>query len=452
MGSRIACHFAGIGVEVLLLDIAPTTLTDAETAKGRSLTSKQVRNRIVNDALQATLKSKPSAVYTKSVTNRITTGNIDDDLPQIATCDWVIEVIVERLDIKQQLFEKIERYRKPGSLITSNTSGIPIRLMNEGRSEDFRKHFCGTHFFNPPRYLRLLEIIPGPDTRPEVLDFLSDYGSRHLGKVTVLCKDTPAFIANRVGVFGFMAVFKAMQDLGLNIDETDLLTGTIMGRPKSATFRTGDVVGLDTLVMVAKNLPANVPEDEAKHLFTVPDFVEKMLANKWLGDKTGQGFYKKVKGETGKEILTLDPTTMEYRPKIKTKFATVEAAKQIDDLKQRLAALYAGSDKAGEFYRLFHHMLFSYISNRVPEITDDLYKIDDALKAGFGWDIGAFESWDALGVRRTMNKVLAAGLPVAPWVQEMVQNGNNAFYKTENGRKLYYNISTKSYQPIQPER
>jgi 3-hydroxyacyl-CoA dehydrogenase len=448
MGSRIACHFAGIGVEVLLLDIAPTTLTDAETAKGRSLTSKQVRNRIVNDALQATLKSKPSAVYTKSVTNRITTGNIDDDLPQIATCDWVIEVIVERLDIKQQLFEKIERYRKPGSLITSNTSGIPIRLMNEGRSEDFRKHFCGTHFFNPPRYLRLLEIIPGPDTRPEVLDFLSDYGSRHLGKVTVLCKDTPAFIANRVGVFGFMAVFKAMQDLGLNIDETDLLTGTIMGRPKSATFRTGDVVGLDTLVMVAKNLPANVPEDEAKHLFTVPDFVEKMLANKWLGDKTGQGFYKKVKGETGKEILTLDPTTMEYRPKIKTKFATVEAAKQIDDLKQRLAALYAGSDKAGEFYRLFHHMLFSYISNRVPEITDDLYKIDDALKAGFGWDIGAFESWDALGVRRTMNKVLAAGLPVAPWVQEMVQNGNNAFYKTENGRKLYYNISTKSYQPI----
>lgn len=448
MGSRIACHFAGIGVEVLLLDIAPSTLTDAETAKGWSLTSKPVRNRIVNDALQATLKSKPSAVYTKSVSNRITTGNIDDDLPQIATCDWVIEVIVERLDVKQQLFEKIERYRKPGSLITSNTSGIPIRLMNEGRSEDFRRHFCGTHFFNPPRYLRLLEIIPGPDTRPDVLDFLSDYGSRHLGKVTVLCKDTPAFIANRVGVFGFMAVFKAMQDLGLNIDETDLLTGTIMGRPKSATFRTGDVVGLDTLVMVAKNLPANVPDDEAKHLFAIPDFVEKMLANKWLGDKTGQGFYKKTKSEKGKEILTLDPTTMEYRPKVKTKFATVEAAKQIDDLKQRLAALYAGSDKAGEFYRQFHHMLFSYISNRVPEITDDLYKIDDALKAGFGWDIGAFESWDALGVRRTMNKVLAAGLPVAPWVQEMVQNGNNAFYKTENGRKLYYDIKTKSYQPI----
>ncbi len=262
MGSRIACHFAGIGVEVLLLDIAPSTLTDAETAKGWSLTSKPVRNRIVNDALQATLKSKPSAVYTKSVSNRITTGNIDDDLPQIATCDWVIEVIVERLDVKQQLFEKIERYRKPGSLITSNTSGIPIRLMNEGRSEDFRRHFCGTHFFNPPRYLRLLEIIPGPDTRPDVLDFLSDYGSRHLGKVTVLCKDTPAFIANRVGVFGFMAVFKAMQDLGLNIDETDLLTGTIMGRPKSATFRTGDVVGLDTLVMVAKNLPAR-PEATA---------------------------------------------------------------------------------------------------------------------------------------------------------------------------------------------
>lgn len=453
MGSRIACHFAGIGVQVLLLDIAPATLTDAEAARGLSLTQKQVRNRIVNDALQATLKSKPSAVYNKEVAKRIAVGNIDDDLPKIADCDWVMEAIVERLDIKQQLFEKIEQYRKQGTLITSNTSGIPIHLMNEGRSEDFRAHFCGTHFFNPPRYLRLLEIIPGPDTKQEVLDILADYGSRHLGKITVLCKDTPAFIANRVGVFGFMAVFKAMQDLGLNIDEVDALTGTVMGRPKSATFRTGDVVGLDTLVMVAKNLPANVPHDEMKHLFTVPPFIDTMLANKWLGDKTGQGFYKKVKtkgadGSSKSEIHTLNLQTMEYAPKVKTKFATVEAAKQIDDLKQRLAALYSGGDKAGEFYRQFHHLLFAYISNRIPEISDELYRIDDALKAGFGWDIGAFESWDALGVKRVLGKMKEAGMQVAPWVQQMLDKGFTSFYKTENGRRLYYDLRTQSYLPI----
>jgi len=447
MGSRIACHFAGIGVQVLLLDIVPRALTDAETAKGLTLESKQVRNRIVNDALQATLKSKPSAVYTRNVAARVTTGNIDDDLHRIADCDWIMEVVIERLDIKQQLFEKIEQYRKPGTLISSNTSGIPIRLMNEGRSEDFRRHFCGTHFFNPPRYLRLLEIIPGPDTKPEVIDFLSDYGSRHLGKSTVVCKDTPAFIANRVGVFGFMAVFKAMQDLDLNIDEVDSLTGTIMGRPKSATFRTGDVVGLDTLVMVAKNLPANVPDDEAKDIFTVPPFIDTMLANKWLGDKTGQGFYKKVKGEK-KEILTLNLKTMEYGPKVKTKFATIEAAKPIDDLKQRLVALYSGGDKAGAFYRQFHHLLFAYISNRIPEISDELYKIDDALKAGFGWEIGAFESWDALGVKRVLGKMKEAGMHVAPWIDEMLAAGITTFYKTENGKKLYYDQQSKSYRPV----
>src|ERR1700744_1542022 len=294
MGSRIACHFAGIGVQVLLLDIAPPALSDAEQAKGLTLNDKQVRNRIVNDALQATLKSKPSAVYTKSVAGKIKTGNIDDDLPKIADSDWIIEVVVERLDIKQKIFDQVEKYRKPGTLITTNTSGIPIHLMSEGRSEDFQQNFCGTHFFNPPRYLRLLEIIPDPKTKPEVIDFLMDYGERFLGKTTVLCKDTPAFIANRVGVFGFMAVFKAMQQLGLNVDEVDALTGPVLGRPKSATFRTGDVVGLDTLVHVAKDLPQNAPNDEAVDIFKLPPFLEKMIANKWLGDKTGQGFYKKV--------------------------------------------------------------------------------------------------------------------------------------------------------------
>jgi 3-hydroxyacyl-CoA dehydrogenase len=450
MGSRIACHFAGIGVQVLLLDIVPSALTDAEAAKGLSLADKQVRNRIVNDALQATLKSKPSAVYTKAVAALIRTGNIDDDLPQIASCDWIVEVVVERLDIKQKIFAQIERYRKPGSLVTSNTSGIPIHLMNEGRSEDFRQHFCGTHFFNPPRYLRLLELIPGPDTRQEVMGFLADYGSRFLGKTTVICKDTPAFIANRVGVFGFMAVFKVMQSLGMSVDEVDALTGTIMGRPKSATFRTGDVVGLDTLALVAKALPANVPNDEAKEIFALPPFVATMLDNKWLGDKTGQGFYKKMPAAKGSkpEILTLNLQTMEYGPKTKTKYATIEAAKPVDNLAKRLNILYNGTDKAGEFYKQFHHLLFAYISNRVPEISDELYKIDDALKAGFGWEIGAYESWDALGVKTVLNHMTTAGIQVAPWVQQMLDKGFTTFYKTENGQRYYYDQRTSAYQSM----
>ncbi|MBS1587296.1 MAG: 3-hydroxyacyl-CoA dehydrogenase/enoyl-CoA hydratase family protein [Bacteroidetes bacterium] len=475
MGSRIACHFAGIGVQVLLLDIVPGEPNDAEKAKGLTIESKQVRNRIVNDALQATLKSKPSAVYTKKVAELVKTGNIDDDLHLIAESDWIIEVVVERLDIKQKVFEKIEQYRKRGTLVTTNTSGIPIHLMSEGRSEDFQQNFCGTHFFNPPRYLRLLEIIPAPKTKPEVLDFLMDYGSRFLGKTTVLCKDTPAFIANRVGVFGFMAVFKAMQELGLNVDEVDLLTGPILGRPKSATFRTGDVVGLDTLVHVAKDLPANAPNDEAKDLFKMPPFLEKMLENKWLGDKTGQGFYKKVKvpanadkasftqspedrgdekkvstaaQNTKTEILTLDLNTMEYGPKRKTRFATIEAAKPIDDLEQRLKVLYTGQDKAGDFYRLVHHMMFAYSSNRIPEITDELYKIDDGLKAGFGWDMGAFESWDVLGVEKVLKNMDAAGIKVADWVTQMLEKGFKTFYKTENGQRKYYDIRTQSYQPL----
>lgn len=449
MGSRIACHFAGIGLQVLLLDIIPFELNAAEQAKGLTLGDKAVRNRIVNDALQATLKGKPSAVYTKDVAGNIQIGNLDDDIAKLADCDWIIEAVVEKLDIKQKVFEKIEQYRKQGTLITTNTSGIPIHMMCKGRSEDFRQHFCGTHFFNPPRYLRLLEIIPAPDTKQDVIDFLMLYGDKHLGKTTVLCKDTPAFIANRVGVFGFMAVFHAMQRLNLTVDEIDTLTGTMMGRPKSATFRTGDVVGLDTLVHVAKALPQNVPDDEAKEIFKLPTFLEKMVENKWLGDKTGQGFYKKVKGTNGKsDILTLNLQTMEYGPKVKTKFATLEAAKPIDDLAQRLKVLYAGQDKAGEFYKLFHHMLFAYAGNRIPEIADELYKIDDALKAGFGWEIGAFESWDVLGVVKVAEQMKTVGIAPAGWVDEMIAAGNTTFYKTENGQRKYYDVGTKTYKAI----
>src|SRR6476659_419501 len=286
MGSRIACHFAGIGIQVLLLDIVPKEASESK--------DKKLRNKIVNDSLQAAIKSNPSAVFYKDVVKKITTGNFDDDMKDIAACDWIIEVVVERLDIKSALYEKVEQFRKPCTLITSNTSGIPIHMLSEGRSEDFKKNFCGTHFFNPPRYLRLLEIIPTPDTDPSVVDFLMHYGDLYLGKTTVLAKDTPAFIANRIGVYGMMAIFGLIEKLGLSIDEVEALTGPIIGRPKSATFRTADVVGIDTLVNVAKGVAQNCPDDEAKEVFAIPAWLQKMVDNNWLGDKTGQGFFKKT--------------------------------------------------------------------------------------------------------------------------------------------------------------
>jgi len=439
MGSRIACHFAGVGLQVLLLDIQPKDLAaDAKPAE---------KNKIVNDALNAAVKSNPSPVYTKDVIKRIKTGNFTDNMKDIAGYDWVIEVVVERLDIKQSIFTEVEKYRKPGTLITSNTSGIPIHMMTEGRSEDFKKHFCGTHFFNPPRYLRLLEIIPTPFTDPEVVAFLMHYGDVTLGKTTVLAKDTPAFIANRIGVFGMMAIMNAMEQLQLNVDEIDALTGPVIGRPKSATFRTADVVGIDTLVKVAKGVYDNCPGDEAKEQFVIPAWLNKMVEHNWLGDKTGQGFFKKTKTATGeREILTLNLQTLEYGARQKPKFATLETAKPIEDLKQRLKALNAGTDKAGEFYRLFHYNLFSYISNRIPEISDELYRVDDGMMAGFGWEIGAFESWDTLGVAKTVEAMKAAGKTVAPWVEEMLAAGNNSFYKVENGKRYYYDINTKAYK------
>lgn len=441
MGSRIACHFAGIGVQVLLLDIVPK-----EAAENPD---KNVRNKIVNDALQAAIKSNPAPVFTKNVVKRISTGNFDDNMKDIASFDWIIEVVVERLDIKQKVFEQVEKYRKPGTLITSNTSGIPIHLMAEGRTDDFKKHFCGTHFFNPPRYLRLLEIIPTPHTDKAVIDFLMHYGDLYLGKTTVLCKDTPAFIANRIGVYGIMAIFKLVEKMALTIDEVDALTGPIIGRPKSATFRTADVVGIDTLVKVAKGVYDSCPNDEARDTFIIPSWIQKMVDNNWLGDKTGQGFFKKTKGGgSEKEILTLNLQTMEYGPRQKPKFPSVEAAKPIDDLKTRLKALYTGMDKAGEFYRHFHFGLFSYISHRIPEISDEIYRVDDAMMAGFGWEIGAFESWDVLGVENTAKKMQSSGYKVADWINEMIASGAKTFYKVENGTRQYYDVATKSYKPL----
>ncbi len=449
MGSRIACHFANIGVQVILLDIAPKELNDVEKAKGLTLEMPAVRNRIVNEALQTALKSNPSPIYRQSFAKLIATGNFDDDMKKIATCDWIIEVVVERLDIKKSVFEKVEQFRKPGTLITSNTSGIPIRLMTEGRSEDFQKHFCGTHFFNPPRYLKLLEIIPTDKTSKDVLDFFNDYGQRYLGKTVVNCKDTPAFIANRVGVYSIQALFHLVKQMGLTVEDVDKLTGPVLGRPKSATFRTCDVVGLDTLVHVANGVRDNCPNDEAKATFEITDYVQKMVDNKWLGDKTKQGFYKKTKNEKGEtEILSLDLNTLEYTPQKKSKFATLEATKSVDDLQKRLPMLYGGKDKAGEFYKKSFAGLFAYVSNRVPEISDNLYSIDDGMKAGFGWALGPFESWDIIGVEAGAKDAEANGHTLATWIKDMLAAGIKSFYKIEDGKKYYYDAATKAYKQV----
>lgn len=439
MGSRIACHFANIGVQVLLLDIVP---------KDAPANDKKARNKIVNDALAFALKSSPSPIYLKSFANRITTGNFEDDMPKIADYDWVIEVVVERLDIKKLVFDKVEQFRKPGTLVTSNTSGIPIHLMADGRSEDFKKHFCGTHFFNPPRYLKLFEVIPTKDTSTDVVDFLMLYGEKFLGKTTVLAKDTPAFIGNRIGVFSIMSLLHYVDKMGFTVEEVDKLTGPVIGHPKSATFRTNDVVGLDTMVHVANGLKENAPDDEANELFAIPGFVTEMVKNNWLGSKTGQGFYKKEKVKGENQFYALDLKTLEYKPSQKVKFATLETTKAIDNLKDRLKVLVAGKDKAGEFYRGTFYPLFAYSSNRIPEISDELYKIDDAMEAGFGWELGPFKKWDALGVADTVKAMEAAGGKPAQWVYDMLALGAESFYKLEDGKRLYYDIPSKSYKVI----
>jgi 3-hydroxyacyl-CoA dehydrogenase len=446
MGSGIACHFANIGVEVLLLDIVPRELNDKEKAKGLTLENSMVRNRLVNEALMTSLKSKPSPIYSQKFADRITTGNIEDDLHKIKDVDWVMEVVVERLDIKQQVFEKIEKYRTPGTLITSNTSGIPIKFMNEGRSEDFQKHFAVTHFFNPPRYLKLFEVVPGPKCTQEVTDFLMIYGDKFLGKTSVLAKDTPAFIGNRIGIFGIMSLFHVVKEMGLTIEEVDKLTGPVIGRPKSATFRTIDVVGLDTLVHTANGVKNNCPNDEMRDQFVIPDYVNTMMENNWLGSKTKQGFYKMTKNASGKrEILSLDLDTLEYRAKKTAKFETLELTKTIDNVADRFKVLVAGKDKAGEFYRKSFAAMFAYVQNRIPEISDELYRIDDGLRAGFGWEHGPFQIWDAIGVAKGVEIMKAEGKEPAAWVTEMLAKGETSFYSVKEGATFYYDIPAKSH-------
>jgi len=355
-----------------------------------------------------------------------------------------MEVVVERLDIKKSVFEKLEKYRTPGTLITSNTSGIPIHFMSEGRSEDFQKHFCGTHFFNPARYLKLFEIIPGPKTDASVLEFLNGYGEQFLGKTSVIAKDTPAFIGNRIGIFGIQSLFHQVKSLGLTVEEIDKLTGPVIGRPKSATFRTVDVVGLDTLVHVANGIYENCPKDESHELFKLPDFINTMMENKWLGSKTGQGFYKKE----GRDILALDLNTLEYKPTKKTSFATLELTKTIDKVIDRFKVLVSGKDKAGDFYRKNFAAMFAYVSNRIPEITDELYKIDDAMKAGFGWEHGPFQIWDAIGVEKGIEIMRGEGLEPAAWVNDMLASGSKSFYTVKDGATYAYDIPTKNQEKI----
>lgn len=441
MGSGIACHFANIGLEVLLLDIVPRDLSEDEK------NDPNARNRIVNGALTKAIKSRPAPLFDNAFASRITTGNFEDDFEKIGDCDWVIEVVIERLDIKRQVFEQVDKYRKKGALVTSNTSGIPIHLMTEGRSEDFQAHFCGTHFFNPPRYLRLFEIIPTPLTKPEVVDFFMNYGDVYLGKQTVLAKDTPAFIGNRVGVYAMAKIYQLTTKLGLPISTVDKLTGPAIGRPKTGTYRLGDLVGHDTSVNVIKGIKDNCPEDEQAGTFVIPKYMQFLVDNNFLGNKTGQGFYKKVKGEDGsRQILELNLETLEYGPKPNVELASLKLGKQIEDLKKRIPALFKEEDKGGQLIRSSLAGLFAYVSNRIPEITDNLYSIDDAMTAGYAWEIGPFEYWDAVGIATGIEAAEAEGETVADWVKEMVAAGHSSFYKREGGHLKYYNIATKAYE------
>ncbi len=448
MGSGIAAHLANAGVQVLLLDILPRELTDAEKAKGLSMESPQVRNRVAAENLKKAMKSKPALFYDKAFAKRITVGNTEDDMAKIADVDWIIEVVPERLDIKKAVFDQIEKYRTSGTIVSSNTSGIPISLMAKGRSEDFKKNFLGTHFFNPVRYLRLLEIIPTKETDPELVQFFLEYGDKFLGKTTVLAKDTPAFIGNRIGVYGIMDIFHLVDTDDLTVEEVDKLTGPVIGRPKSATFRTADLVGLDTLAHVATGLYEGVPDDEAHNLFELPDYVQKMLENNMLGDKTGQGFYKKIKKDGKKEIQVLDLKTLEYRPKKKVHFATLDMTQNIDKILDRYKVLIKGKDKAGDFYRKTFSGLFSYASHRIPEIADHLYQIDDAMRAGFGWEYGPFQMWDAIGVAKAVEMMTKEGKNIPDWVSQMLANGIESFYTVKDGATYYYDIKSQSYKKV----
>jgi len=449
MGSGIACHLAGNGIQVLMLDMPPKELSEKDKVAGVNPESKKFRNSVAQGHLDTALKSNPSPIYDKSFASRITVGNFEDDLEKIKNSDWVIEVIVERLDIKQSMFEKVDKLRKPGTLITSNTSGIPIHLMSEGRSEDFQKHFCGTHFFNPPRYLKLFEVIPGPKTDKSVVDFFMSYGEKFLGKTTVLCKDTPGFIGNRIGVYSMAKIMELTEEIGLTIEEADSLTGDLLDRPKTGTFKLGDLVGLDTAFNVTKGLQANLKDDEMVQALKDSKTLNHLIENKFLGDKAKKGFYYKEKDAGGNvNRFVLNYETLGYEPTKQPKLPIVKAAKEAGSLKNRLPILLKDQTKAGELIRKHYASLFAYVSQRVPEITDVFYSIDDAMKTGYAWKYGPFENWDFLGIQKGIDLVESEGYKVADWVKEMLASGNESFYKLENGKQLFYNQNSKTYEPI----
>jgi 3-hydroxyacyl-CoA dehydrogenase len=438
MGARIAAHLANAGIPCFLLDIVPTELTADEKRKGLTLESPAVRNRIILAGLEAAKKSRPAAFLTSETARLVTPGNLDDNLAWCGQADWIIEAVAENLEIKRKLFERVEGVRKPGTIVTSNTSGLPIHLIAEGRSEDFQQHWAGTHFFNPPRYMKLVELIPGPKTPPGVLATLDEICDLRLGKGVVLAKDTPNFIANRIGTFAMLNVLRKMQALEMTIEEVDACTGPAIGQPKSATFRTADIVGLDVLVHVIRNIYDNIPNDESREMWRVPAFVEEMMKRGWLGDKTGSGFYKRVRKGGDSEILTLDWQKMEYRPRQKAKFGSIETGKQIEDTRERIRALVAPAmdgkdDKANRFLWSCLSENCLYAARRVPEIANSVVDVDRAMRWGFAWELGPFELWDAIGVARMAEALGREGKQIPPLVNEVLASPKKSFYETEKG-------------------
>jgi 3-hydroxyacyl-CoA dehydrogenase len=449
MGATIAAQLANVGIETFLLDIVPPELTDGDKKKGLTKESKAFRDKFGQNGLNIALKSKPASFYIPENAKLITIGNLEDNLEWLSDVGWIIEVVVERLDIKKSVFEKIETVLKPGTIITSNTSGISAKAMCEDRSENFRKHFAITHFFNPPRYMKLLEIVPNPDTLPEVIETLADICEKVLGKGVVYAKDTPNFVANRIGTYNMFSVINAMVEMGLTVEAVDKLTGPVIGNAKSASFRTADLVGLDTLLHVAGNVYEGCPDDEKRAVFKPPDFINQMVEKKLLGEKTKQGFYKKTKDGKGKKvILSLDCNTLEHSPQEKVNLASLEAAKNVSGTPQKMKSLYYAKDLAGKF--TFGHIseMFIYAANRIPEIADDIVNIDNAMKWGFGRKMGPFETWDAVGVSKSVAKMKEAGHEIPSWVQEMLDSGKESFYKKEAGVLYYYDIPSKDYKEV----
>lgn len=459
MGAQIAAHLANAGVSSYLLDIVPKELTDDEKKKGLTLSDREVRNRFAATGLKRALEMKPAPFFTKEKSNYITVGNFEDDLKKIEEVDWIIEAIVESLEPKRELMKKVDQFRKPGTVVSSNTSGIPISKIAEGLSDDFRRHFLGTHFFNPPRYLYLMELIPTKDTSSEVLAFMKTFAEETLGKGPVVCKDTPSFIANRIGVAAMMYTLHKMVERDFTIEEVDAITGPASGKPKSATFRTADVVGLDTLIHVADNLYGAAPDDEMRDYFRCPEFVMQMRQKNFLGEKTKGGFYKRTKNDKGEtEILTLDPKKMsaeggsasggEYRSRQKPSFPSIEIGRNIENICDRVKNLAYSTDRAGEFFWDTTAAILIYSANRIPEISDDIVGIDNAMKWGFGWSIGPFEVWDAIGLEKSVERMKAEGREVPKKILGMLASGSKNFYREENGATQYYDFESRDYKTV----